>query len=880
MHRSSADSPETREWVFTGRDTELARAAVALHPASGWAGMALVGPPGVGKTRLAREALTRAEVSGFTVEWVAATDSARELPLGAFAGLLDPPSASDVLSSPTAFVGFAMHQLGQSGRRLVLGVDDVHLLDDVSALLLQQLVLRRSAQVLVTFRSGLDVPDAVASLLKDDLIGRLDLAALSDTSIDHLVDAVLAAPVDRSTRTELHRLSQGNPFYLRQLVDGGIQDGSLVFRDGVWQRVGGVVLPATLSDVVTRRLEKVSDETGLLLDYLALAEPLDTALIALLVDPTTIELAENRGVIVVDQGPADALTVRYAHPLFAEARRAGLGTVYSRRLKGQLAAAMADPRSRHSHDVLRRALLEIEADSEPSLELLLSALRRAAELVDIPLAYRLARASLRAGAGFDTQAYLANLAALIPGANPRAELDRLAALASNDLERSRAAVMRIAHFAWETNDPEAAEAEVAQSVAALTDPRAVAHVEAMDALLLAQRGRPDAAIAVGERLLNDRQLEGDAAILATSGLVAGRAGIGKVDGLSPLIDRALTHPSVLGSGAFRTPLIATHALGLILAGYLNDAQEVIRRFTDGVRNAGPVNAVAACLLGRMELALGRPRTALPLLIEARSGFAYFGGWRYLNQIALTHAMALGGTLDAADTARRELDEHVHPTMRFWEPDRLIADALVTSRHGAITDALALCGEAAEVARRFGQHANEVVALQQLHHFGIATGLDRLRALARLVDGPRVQLAFAHSAALATSDPLALGEVSEGWENCGDMVSAAEAAAQSWRLAAGRTGLANRRLAAAAQRRAAGLIVRSENPRTPELDAFTRPLPLTSREREVVALAGHGLSNREIATRLHVSVRTVEGHIYRATAKLGTTREGFATLIEP
>ncbi|MYS30631.1 hypothetical protein GTW38_27675, partial [Streptomyces sp. SID7804] len=50
----------------------------------------------------------------------------------------------------------------------------------------------------------------------------------------------------------------------------------------------------------------------------------------------------------------------------------------------------------------------------------------------------------------------------------------------------------------------------------------------------------------------------------------------------------------------------------------------------------------------------------------------------------------------------------------------------------------------------------------------------------------------------------------------------------------------------------------------------RTAPLTSREREVAALAAGGLSNRDIAARLVVSVRTVENHLYRVYEKLGIT----------
>jgi DNA-binding CsgD family transcriptional regulator len=57
------------------------------------------------------------------------------------------------------------------------------------------------------------------------------------------------------------------------------------------------------------------------------------------------------------------------------------------------------------------------------------------------------------------------------------------------------------------------------------------------------------------------------------------------------------------------------------------------------------------------------------------------------------------------------------------------------------------------------------------------------------------------------------------------------------------------------------------------------VPLTDREREIVMMIGAGLSNRAIAERLTVSVRTVESHIYRAMAKTGTTsRDELAALI--
>lgn len=50
-------------------------------------------------------------------------------------------------------------------------------------------------------------------------------------------------------------------------------------------------------------------------------------------------------------------------------------------------------------------------------------------------------------------------------------------------------------------------------------------------------------------------------------------------------------------------------------------------------------------------------------------------------------------------------------------------------------------------------------------------------------------------------------------------------------------------------------------------------PLTDREREVAALGREGLSNRDIAVRLGLSVRTVENHMSRALHKLGYRSRG-------
>ena len=46
--------------------------------------------------------------------------------------------------------------------------------------------------------------------------------------------------------------------------------------------------------------------------------------------------------------------------------------------------------------------------------------------------------------------------------------------------------------------------------------------------------------------------------------------------------------------------------------------------------------------------------------------------------------------------------------------------------------------------------------------------------------------------------------------------------------------------------------------------------LTQRERQVAKLARHGMGNRDIAQQIGVSVRTIEGHLYKAYSKMGIT----------
>jgi DNA-binding CsgD family transcriptional regulator len=124
----------------------------------------------------------------------------------------------------------------------------------------------------------------------------------------------------------------------------------------------------------------------------------------------------------------------------------------------------------------------------------------------------------------------------------------------------------------------------------------------------------------------------------------------------------------------------------------------------------------------------------------------------------------------------------------------------------------------------------------------------------------------HADALTRADGPALDEVAEELERRGFTLFAAEAHAQAVR--------AHRDPSAArhSRTRAVALARRCQGARTPALSGLVLG-ELTARQRQIVTLAAAGLSNRQIAERLTLSIRTVGNHLYSAYARLGASDRG-------
>ena len=210
------------EWPLVGRDSELRElVGLVVHEKRS---LIIAGPAGVGKSRLAAEVIARCERAGFAVARITGTAASADLPFGALAPLMPPTDMergtrvddkAELLRRTAA--GMVERALP---RRLIVFVDDAHLLDSASATLVHQLVLTHAAGLVATVRTGEPAPDPVVALWKDGLVDRHELAGLSPHAVGELLASVLAGLPDPGSVAELMERSGGNVLFLRELVIG------------------------------------------------------------------------------------------------------------------------------------------------------------------------------------------------------------------------------------------------------------------------------------------------------------------------------------------------------------------------------------------------------------------------------------------------------------------------------------------------------------------------------------------------------------------------------------------------------------------------------------------------------------------------------------
>jgi DNA-binding CsgD family transcriptional regulator len=864
-----------------GRDSELrfiAERMTGLEPRS----VVIAGPAGVGKTRLAREALAAAKRSGRSTRWAAGTSAAARIPLGAVAHLFP---ALGTASDPLTLLqraGAAIADQGK-GHRLIVGIDDAHLLDELSVTLIHQLALTRAACLVLTVRTGEPAPDPVVTLWKNGLADRLELQQLPRVELDRLVTGVLGGVVDSRTIERLWRATRGNVLFLRELVEGGCETGRLRIRDGVWRWEGRIEPTPRLREIVEAQLGGLGADEQTALELLATDEPLGLGRVASLINPEVVAVLERRGLVTVVNSGWRA-EVWLAHPIFATVVRDQLPEAEACRLRRRLATAHL-PWKRQD-DLLRAGMLLLDSD-QPGAHagLLADAAVHANALLDHDIAARMARAAIDGSDGRDgVRAHLALLEAVRWQGQPD-EAEQVAAVtapfATSAEDRSRLAVVRSLNLFFGLGQVAKAEGMLHKASADAADNETCRRISAVHGVLAFFAGRPQQAAESGGEILASEEVSAEAMVWASGAAGAGLAARGRTaEALSAVaagwaaLKRCTTEPEM---ALCRQTLAHAELSALLLAGRVDEAQaravELHQWCMSQAQWAG--DALAAAHVGWTALAAGHPRTAVRWLSEAAAGLGECdpGGFEQLciALLAQTHAQLgdpaaarrlLDGRGAAYDSSgRRSAGRHCS----VFEPDFLLAEAWQAAADGRISQATDRTLRAASVAAGMGQRAMEAQALHTAVRLGRAGQVaGRLRQLTGQLDGSLVGVFSAHAEAAAAGAGESLDEVAAEFEAMGARLLATDAAAHA---AAAHQRIGDRRRAAASTARAASLARACEMIRTPALEQLA-PRPLTTREGEVASLVVQGLKNQAIAERLVLSVRTVEAHLANAYAKLG------------
>jgi len=231
------------------------------------------------------------------------------------------------------------------------------------------------------------------------------------------------------------------------------------------------------------------------------------------------------------------------------------------------------------------------------------------------------------------------------------------------------------------------------------------------------------------------------------------------------------------------------------------------------------------------------------------------------------ALARSGETDAAERALDTARAHRHPAYVYVTSTELLTEAWLAAVRSRPTEARQLARRAADFAREHDQLAREVWCLQTAVQFDDTEAAERLGELVERVEGPRAAVAARYAAALSADDAAELDRASAEFEAMGDVLAAADAAGQA-ATSHRRAGLAGSAMSAAA--RVHRLAAACGGATSPAIAAAAFAPSFSNREREIAVLVAQGLSNREIAEAVSLSVRTVESHIYRASSKAGVS----------
>ncbi|MEZ0364405.1 LuxR C-terminal-related transcriptional regulator [Mycobacterium sp. pUA109] len=864
-----------------GRESEIHQALAALDKSTDFRGVVLVGEAGVGKSTLAHRLAATLESRGFNLRFALGTETGSAVPLGAFYWLM----TLDAAQEPAVMLAAAQRTLEQE-ENLVVVVDDAQLLDPLSASLLYQLAAGGVARLIVTIRSGNMVPDSVTALWKERLLLRLEVKAFTRQQTEDLVRAVLGGAVDARLINELHRRTAGNVLLLRGLLSAGRESGVLERTETGWHVRAPLRPDRQLSDLLEFRLRSLAAEELEAVEIVAAAEVLDWETLRGLCDTDAVAKLERRGLIqlVADESHTVA---RLLHPIMGETAIQHAGVVRTRQLNGMLAqhlrkqmqeleqhARVPDVRAR-----IRLAQFMMRSDLEPDLEVIIDAASCALTMANTVSSEELGRFAFEHGGGLPAALVLAS-ALSWQGRGEEAE----AVLADADPAGNDPALtaqwgcLRAANLFFNCGRVDSARRQLLDVRERVNAPAMVELTTALDVLFAFFSGDLAAAIDTGPSLCTAAVLP-LAAVWAAAPTAYGLGLVGRFDEVRPVAEAGLRAAALSESGPQRFAIGVAEAVAATAAGDYPEAERVRDRYTAMAAGIPAGDAMVDAIRGLVEFARGALPAASAAFHDSISalseGFPLL--WTMLTSAWCTQAEGMRGDSVAAAGALRIAEQSYGPQAAVLLPELELARAWERAAAGHTTAARTHAVGAAQIAQQSGMPALEVRALHTAVRLGDRSCAARVAELAAALGTPLAAAMAGQARGLAGHDGDLLDAAADRFVELGALALAADAAAQA-AAEHGRGGHRGKEIGSSTR---ADRLAGRCGLRTPATVAAARPLPITGREREIATLVASGWSNRQIADRLVVSVRTIDGHLYRIFAKLGiNNRDQLIELLAP
>ncbi|GAA3000023.1 helix-turn-helix transcriptional regulator [Streptosporangium longisporum] len=863
-------------WPLVGRASHLETFDESLRDPR-VRGFIVFGPAGAGKSRLMEECLKRAEAAGLRIGRAVATAAAASIPLGTIAHLL--PDEADLSDPVTGFASVArlLSRSGKAPAPMVIGVDDVHLLDTTSAVLLRQLMDIGVIFLLGSVRSGEPPGTAVATLSRGDAVRQVNLVDFERPQVETLLEQVLGGTVGTNTVNQMFTASGGNPLYLRELVIGAVTGGILTCDGELWEMTSGR-LPGTrrMTDLIRSRLSAASPEGRDVLEALALCEPLSMAQLTADAEPRTLDELERTGLIVVGR-ERRRTTVRLAHPLYGEVLRADITAVRRQETLLRHLSLLEKSGARRREDAMRLATyrLATTGTADPAL------LMRAAALATHTRAYTRALSLLRAvPEEWHDVRYRLLLGKTLyeAGEFGQAEtvLSRAGALACDEQETLLVTGMRVQNLVWGLGAAPRTVHEIIEAarrrIASPFGLQVLTVAEAAGHFGLAEFSR---SLDLCSRLPLDSGPGPDVMtwLVAATTRSATLAFVGRCEEAVTWARRATSVSAAVDAELYSmTTHEAAHqsilTLALAESGHLAESravgEEAYRTLAQSLPS--PEQRLLAFQLGRAAWLAGHPGQARRWYAELiRAARPYTAVVLQLALSGLAASAALQGDLKAAEAALAEYDR-LTPAVHV--PEERLGVAWLHAARGELSHARAVLTEAAREAGERGHVAFESVLLTDLVRLGGACeAAERLAEIAGTTGGRFHRARADLATAWAEGCPDRLLAAAEEMEAIGADLLAAEAAG----VAAGilrQAGDSHRARAAAL--RAQLLAARCEGARTPALATGDSGARLTRRQQEIALLASQGVPSKDIAEQLGISARTVDNHLGRIYMEFGIT----------